>query len=104
LIPFFDGYWQLLIRADQTTYESSLQKLNTIANNKKDSNWRRVSATKSLNEIRTVFKQGMEEDSVDANTKSILEKRVGDLTKMVDAIKAQTTDKWLLDIYEYYNY
>ena len=104
LIPFFDGYWQLLIRADQPTYESSLQKLNTISNNKKDSNWRRVSATKSLNEIRSVFKQGMEEDGVDANTKSILEKRVGDLTKLIDGIKAQTEDKWLMDIYEYYNY
>ena len=93
LIPFSDGYWQLVLRADQTTYESSLKKLNTLANDKKDSNWRRVSATKSLNEIRTVFKEGAADDAVDANTKSILEKRVGDLTKIIDGIKAQTEDK-----------
>ena len=60
-----------------------------------DSKWRRLAATKTLYDLREEFKASEEEK---------LRARTLTLTEMIDEIKKNTKDEWLLDVYNYYNY
>ncbi|HFC01191.1 MAG TPA: M1 family peptidase [Phaeodactylibacter sp.] len=103
LIPFFDSYRNLVTQADGKTYASVIKKMKSIALNTDESKWLRVSGTKTLNDLREDYKIEMN-DTADKARKELLVKRVDVLTKMIEEIKSNTKDTWLLDVYNYYQY
>ena len=42
--------------------------------------------------------------NVDGKTNGLLNKKIKNLTEMIDEVKSKTKSKWLLESYEYYQY
>ncbi len=103
LIPFFDSYRFLLQQADENTYTSTIARLKSMGLNTNDSKWRRLSATKTLNDLRDEFR-GLADGNADGKKKEILNGKINTLTEMINEVKGKTKDAWLLDVYNYYQY
>ncbi len=103
LIPFFDSYRYLVMQSDDQIYEATIAKMKKMAMDKSDSKWKRLAAAKTLHEIREEYKISVGE-LLDEKDKTVLNGRISTLTKMIDGIKSSTKDKWLLDVYNYYQY
>ena len=103
LIPFFDSYRFLLQQADENTYTSTIAKLKTMGLDSNDSKWRRLSAMKTLNDLRDEFR-ATADGNADGKKKEILSAKINTLTEMINEVKGKTKDSWLLDVYNYYQY
>lgn len=102
LISFFDSYRVLVQLTDKKTYESIIEKVKAIALDAKNVKWRRFAATKTLNDLREEYQIAL--DDKNNNGKGFLNKRIKKLTEMIEEIKTETKNEWLLEGYEYYQY
>ena len=104
LVSFFDSYRALVQLADEKRYESIILNLKKIGLDSNDSKWRRFSATKTLSDLREEYRIALNEKNVDGKTNGLLNKKIKNLTEMIDEVKSKTKSKWLLESYEYYQY
>jgi hypothetical protein len=87
--PVFNSYHQFLLGLqDQTILDRGIGKLESIALDRKASEWRRFAATKSIVDIRNVQRE------------KGLTAQVQWLDKIIDAIKANETDPLLKTYYD----
>ncbi|MEM6965539.1 MAG: M1 family aminopeptidase [Bacteroidota bacterium] len=103
VISFFDSYRYLVQRADEKTYNSIVTKMKKMGLDTTDSKWRRLAATKTLRDLRDEYQLDLDENT-DEKKGALLSGKINTLTKVIDEIKAGTKDKWLLDVYNYYQY
>ncbi len=104
LISFFDSYRALVQLADEKKYESIILNLKKIGLDSKDSKWRRFSATKTLSDLREEYQIALNEKNADGTMKGFLNRRIKKLTEMIEEVKSNTKNEWLLEGYEYYQY
>lgn len=104
LISFFDSYRALVQLVDEKTYESIILNLKKMGMDSSDSKWRRFSATKTLNDLREDYRVALNEKNIDKKMEVFLNNRIKKLTEMIDEVKSKTTNEWLLEGYEYYQY
>ncbi|MFK8010031.1 MAG: M1 family aminopeptidase [Saprospiraceae bacterium] len=104
LISFFDSYRGLVQLADEKNYESIISNLAKIGLDSNDSKWRRFSAIKTLNDLREEYRIALNEKNGDVKMKGFLNKRIKKLTEMIEEVKSNTKNEWLLEGYEYYQY
>ena len=90
-IDLFGSYGQLLMQADASTMTSGLTVLKDTAMKQAGSPWRRLAATKSINDIREALKE-----------KGGMDDKVALLKTMIDGIKAVETEPQLKQIYGQY--
>ena len=72
--------------------------------NSNDIKWRRLSATKTLNDLREDYRITLNEKDADKKMTEFLNKRIEKLTEMIDEVKLKTKSRWLLDAYKNYRY
>ncbi len=104
LISFFDSYRALVQLVDDKKYESIILNLKKIGMDVNDSRWRRLSATKTLNDLREECRIALNDNNADGKKKEFLNKRIKNLTEMIDEVKSKTKSEWLMEYYEYYQY
>ena len=86
--PFFDHYTKFLIGLNNPSImDAGVAKLKSIAMNLKTSEWRRFASTKATSDLRNnLLVQGNQE-------------KAGELTKIIEDIKANETDPMLKQYY-----
>ena len=104
LISFFDSYRALIQLSDEKKYDSIILNLKKMGLDSSASKWRRFSATKTLNDLREEYGIALKEKNVDGKMKGFLNKRIKKLTEMIEEVKSNTKNEWLLEGYEYYQY
>ena len=104
LISFFDSYRALVQLADDKKYESIILNLKKMGMDSNDSKWRRLSATKTLNDLREEYRNALNEKNADGKMEEFLNERIIKLTEMIDEVKSKTKSRWLLDVYGNYRY
>lgn len=104
LVSFFDSYRALVQLADDVKYELIILNLKKMGMNSNDIKWRRLSATKTLNDLREDYRITLNEKDADKKMTEFLNKRIEKLTEMIDEVKLKTKSRWLLDAYKNYRY
>jgi hypothetical protein len=90
--------------ADDVKYELIILNLKKMGMNSNDIKWRRLSATKTLNDLREDYRITLNEKDADKKMTEFLNKRIEKLTEMIDEVKLKTKSRWLLDAYKNYRY
>ena len=98
-ISFFESYQSLATRLPNEVAMKSMNKLYDIALDPIKSQWQRLAATKSINDMRNHYR-GLSNESVDETEKESFESLVTNLSKIIDEIKTKEESPQLKEIYQ----
>ncbi len=97
-IDFMESYQILAAETDFPTAMGAMENLKKIATNMEQSPWRRLGATRSLNQMRNYYNSIAKEEN-DATTKTTLQEQVTKIGQMIEDIKRVETNDQLQSIY-----
>lgn len=98
-ITFIENYQELTFKLGEPHAEQAIQKLRTMALDAAQSPWRRLGATKSLNDFRNIYRaQGNQ--AKQAVDKTAFEKKVTEISRMIEEVKTFESNQELKSIYE----
>ena len=95
-MSFFEHYVDLFKIGNDKQISSSMDNLVGIAHNMQESPWRRIAATKGLNDLRMYYSRESRRPGSDAS----LEKRVEEITEKIEKIKTVETNPQIKSVYE----
>ena len=98
-ISFYESYQSLATRLPNEVAMKSIGNLNLIALNPIKSQWQRLAATKSINDMRNHYRN-LSNESSDDTEKASFESLVTDLSKIIDEIKTKEESPQLKEIYQ----
>ena len=98
-IAFISSYVALVAKTDLVTGTQAAGKLRAIALDSSQSPWRRLAATKGLNDLRNEYRS-QANDHKDKTQKDALEAKVTEISRMIDEIKTFETMDELKTIYQ----
>lgn len=98
-ISFIGNYQQLAVKAGEREADAATILLRGISLDAAQSPWRRLGATRALNEMRNFFRAKANKTK-DATEKARLESKVSDISKMMDEVKLFEPNQELKAIYQ----
>ncbi|MCB0638648.1 MAG: alanyl aminopeptidase [Lewinella sp.] len=100
-LDFYESFEGMLLGGNESNIDKGAEALQAIAMNMGQSPWRRISATRSISNMRQTINKDARRAS-DPTVKEKLQARAGKLQLMIDAIKKAETNEQLLGIYRQY--
>ncbi len=97
-ISFFDSYQALAIKGSFDAAQQAVENLQAIALDQGQATWRRLGATKSLNDMRNEYRNRAN-DSDQPEEKAVLEEKVDAISKVIEQIKANESNDHLRSTY-----
>ncbi len=98
VFPFFENYAGILVKADADTANNAVKKLEKVATNPAQFQWRRLTATKAIADLRTFLNEQL--SSCAESEKTVYESRIASMTKVLETIKSKETSPQLLRFYD----
>lgn len=98
-LTFIGNYQELCTALGGEYIEQSISTLRKMALDSAQNPWRRLGATKSLNDFRNIFRAQSNQSKL-SETKLVLEKKVADLTRMLEEIKTFEPNMELKSVYQ----
>jgi aminopeptidase N len=96
---YFENYFSLLQDADDVLITQNLIQMKDLAVDMGQSPWRRLAATKTLNDMRGLYLDKADNNS-DATSQTELRESASQITQMIETIKAAETNDQLKVIYQ----
>ncbi len=98
-ILFIGNYQEVAYSLGEPYLSAAVNTLRTMALDEGYSPWHRLGATKALNDLRSIFME-QAEGAKQTNEKTVLDKRVSDLSRMIEEIKTFEKNPELKSIYQ----
>jgi aminopeptidase N len=97
-LSFYDNLQILLSKSEPALLDKVIEKMNSVSMSSTHSLWRRFASTRAINSLRNEFKV-LAARSRDTAVKTSLSARAENLTKMIEAIKANEKNEELIGVY-----
>ena len=98
-LNFIGNYQEMCTALGGVFLDQGISTLRKMALDSAQNPWRRLGATKSLNDFRNIFRT-QSNQSKQSEAKLVLEKKVSELTRMLDEIKTFEPNEELKAIYQ----
>ena len=98
-ILFIGNYQEVAYSLGEPMLSKAISTLRTMALDEGYSPWHRLGATKALNDLRSIFVERAE-GTKQTNEKTVLDKKVSDLSRMIEEIKTFEKNPELKAIYQ----
>jgi len=99
-VSFFDSYLNIIVNTNDKTVFSSMEKLKGLATNMIQSPWRRLAATKAMNDMRSEYQTRA--SKTEGQKKTDLLANADTITKLIEEIKSKEENDQLKDLYNNY--